>query len=255
MYYSAIGLLAIMILLIVNWDILHHFRVSYDKPAWNVYRLFLFAVLAYYITDTLWGFLEDQKLAKALFADTTIYFIAMAVGISFWAEYTVAYLNEHSRFGRFLVYFGRMITAVITVLTIVNIFTPVLFTVDSDSVYTALPTRYIVLTLQIIMLIIISVYALITMFHVTGTEERKTRYRIIASFGFIMAFFLIIQLWFPYLPLYSIAYMLGTTLLHSFVANDEKEDYRRGLEATKKVTELKNRITSLLDNVPGMTFT
>jgi hypothetical protein len=78
MYYSAIGLLAILILFIVNWDILRDSRI-FDKPAWNVYRRFLFAVLIYYIVDVLWGVMESLKLAGALFADTTIYFIAMAV--------------------------------------------------------------------------------------------------------------------------------------------------------------------------------
>ena len=42
-----------------------------------------------------------------------------------------------------------------------------------------------------------------------------------------MAACLFAQLWFPYLPLYSIAYMLGTCLLHAFVVNDEKEDYKK----------------------------
>ena len=45
-----------------------------------------------------------------------------------------------------------------------------------------------------------------------------------------MATFLTIQLWFPLLPLYSIAYMLGTCLLHTFVINDEKEEYKLELE-------------------------
>ena len=255
MYYSMIGLLAILILFIVNWDILRGFNVVYDKAAWNVYRLFLFAVLIYYITDVLWGILEEQKLSKALFADTTIYYIVMAAGISFWAEFTVSYLNDKGAFGRFLVYSGRIIAGLIAVLAIVNIFTPVLFTVDKDCVYTALPTRYILLAIQILMLLSISVYSLSSMIRMGAKQERKVRYRILASFGFIMSIFLFAQLWFPYLPLYAIAYMLGTTLLHAFIANDEKEEYKRELEETGKITELKDRFAALLDNMPGMTFT
>ena len=154
MYYSAIGVLAILILFIVNWDVLHKSQV-YDKPAWIVYRRFLFAVVAYYITDVIWGILEYYKLADALFVDTTVYFIAMAAGITFWAEYTVAYLNEKSSFGRFLVYTGRVIVGLIIGVTIINIFKPVLFKVDSSSVYTALPILYAVLVCQILFLIII----------------------------------------------------------------------------------------------------
>ena len=77
MYYSSIGIIAIFILFIVNWDVLRGFGVTFEKPAWNVYRRFLYAVLIYYITDILWGILEDQKLVTALFVDTTIYFAAL----------------------------------------------------------------------------------------------------------------------------------------------------------------------------------
>ena len=113
MYYSAIGVLAALVLFIVNWDILFGGE-HLDKPAWEVYRKFLFAVLIYYVTDILWGILENRKLSAALFVDTTLYFIAMAAGISFWAEYNVASLNEKSRFGRFMIYMGKGIAGVIT---------------------------------------------------------------------------------------------------------------------------------------------
>ena len=254
MYYSAIGLLAALVLFIVNWDVLRDPRV-YDKPAWIVYRKFLFAVLVYYVTDILWGLLEYKKLAAALFIDTTVYFLAMAAGISFWAEYTVAFLNEKSSFGRFLVYAGRAIVGLVMGMAVINIFKPILFTVDKSSVYTALPVRYAVLVCQILFLIIISVHALTSMIRTGFRSEESTPYRILACFGIIMAIFLFVQLWFPYLPLYSIAYMLGTCLLHAFVANDEKEDYKRKLEEAEKIAELKDRFFSLFDNMPGMAFT
>ena len=254
MYYSAIGFLAILILFIVNWDVLRSTR-DYDKPAWNVYKRFLFAVLSYYVTDVLWGLLEEQKLVTALFVDTTVYFITMAAGLSFWAEYTVAYLNEKSSFGRFLIYTGRIIAGLIIVITIINIFTPILFTVDKKCVYTALPGRYVLLTCQILFLIIISIHALSSMIRKEAESGMRTPYRILASFGIIMASGLFVQLWFPLLPLYSIAYMLGTCMLHSFVVNDEKEDYRRERKEAEKIVELRDRFRSLLDNMPGMTFT
>ena len=254
MYYSAIGLLAALVLCIVNWDILRHPQAT-DKPAWNIYRRFLFAVLAYYVTDILWGILEYKKQADALFIDTTVYFIAIAAGISFWAEYTVAYLNKKSAFGRFLVYTGRVIVGTILCVTIINIFKPILFTVDSSCVYTALPVRHAVLVIQILFLIMISVYALTCMIHMAGKNGENVRFRILASFGIITAVCLLIQLWFPYLPLYSVAYMLGTSLLHSFVANEERNESNRRLEYAERIADLKERFRALLDNMPGMAFT
>lgn len=255
MYYSAIGLLAALVLIIVNQDILISPKASFEKPAWKVYRKFLLAVLAYYFTDIVWGILESKKLARLLFADTTIYFVAMSVGILLWAEYTVAYLDEKKSFGRFLINTGRIIAGLITALVVINIFRPVLFTVDKDCVYKALPARYVMLSLQILLFFLISMYAFVAMFRIGSVTGKFHCYRILASFGLIMAALLFIQLWFPLLPLYSIGYMLGTCLLHSFVANDEKEDYKREVEENKKISELKDRFVSLLDNMPGMAFT
>ena len=228
MYYSAIGILAVIVLLIDNHDILLNRGDAFQAPAWRVYRRFLFTVLVYYITDILWGILENQKLALLLFADTTVYFIVMAAGVLFWAEYTVTFLEDETLFGRLLVYAGRAIAGLITAAAVANIFVPVLFTVDSDCVYNALSIRYVMLVSQILLLLLISIYAIASIMR--RDKEKQLKYRTLAFFGLIMAAFLFVQLWFPYLPLYSIAYMLGTCLLHTFVINDEKEDYRRKLE-------------------------
>ena len=232
MYYSAIGILAVIVLLIDNHDILLNRGDAFQAPAWRVYRRFLFTVLVYYITDILWGILENQKLALLLFADTTVYFIVMAAGVLFWAEYTVTFLEDETLFGRLLVYAGRAIAGLITAAAVANIFVPVLFTVDSDCVYNALSIRYVMLVSQILLLLLISIYAIASIMR--RDKEKQLKYRTLAFFGLIMAAFLFVQLWFPYLPLYSIAYMLGTCLLHTFVINDEKEDYRRKLEEAYK---------------------
>ena len=251
MYYSAIGLLAVLILLIENSDILLTRKDAFEKPAWKVYRRFLFAVLAYYVTDILWGFLESQKLSGLLFADTTLYFIAMAAGVLLWTQFTVVYLGEETDFGKFLIYTGQILGAVITLLSLFNVFTPVLFTVDESGVYSALPFRYVILAAQILLLLMISSYS----YSKLRVHEKNGKYRALGLFGLIMASSLFAQLWFPYLPLYAIAYLLGTSLLHAFVANEEKEEYKRNAKEAQEVRELRDTIVSLLDNMPAMTFT
>lgn len=249
MYYSAIGLLAILVLLIVNWDVLRDSHI-YEKPVWRVYRRLLAAILFYCCTDVVWGLMEIMKLSTALFAVTTVHFIAMSICISFWAEFTVVSLNDKSGFGGFIRHVSRGVAGAIIFTTICNIFIPVFFTVDSKSVYTALPARYVMLVVQIVLLILISIRALSLMFH----AKKQSQYRIMAAFGFIMASGLFIQLWFPYLPLYSIAYMLGTCLLHTFVVNDIKEQFRKETGESAKIKEIRDTFRSLLDNMPGMAF-
>lgn len=254
MYYSVIGILAAMILLIENQDILWHPSDAFEQPAWRVYRRFLFAVLAYYVTDILWGLLAYQKLTGLLFADTSVYYVAMAVGIWHWTQYTVAYLHEKGTFERMLLYAGRILAGLVTALVVVNVFVPVLFVIDADCNYHALLLRDVDLCVQIMLLFAISGYAFSAILHRTCPEWQARRYRTLGLFGLIMAVFLCVQLWFPLLPLYTIAYMLGTCLLRAFVVGNEKEEYRRDLAEAAKVVELKQSITSLLDNMPGMTF-
>ncbi|MGI6265083.1 MAG: GGDEF domain-containing protein [Acutalibacteraceae bacterium] len=228
MYYSAIDLLAILILIIENNATLLRRGNYMVQPAWRVYRRFLLSVLAYLVTDALWGILEFQKLSLALFIDTQIYFITMAVGIFFWTQYVVTYLDEKSGYASLLLYTGRAFSGGVLVLVALNFFIPVLFRVDERCVYQPTPTRDVLLILQIVLLLLISIYAFIAILKKKGAVGK--RYRTIALFGLIMAAFLFIQLWFPYLPIYAVAYLLGTSLLHTFVVNDEKEEYRLELE-------------------------
>ena len=256
MYYAAIDLLALLILLIENQDIIFNRYSELNIKTWMVYRRFLFAVLAYYVTDTLWGVIGYYKLATPLFIDTTVYFIVMAAGIVLWSACVYYYLRANGRFGRILIWAGRTLATIITALSLINIFTPIVFTVDDACVYKALPFRYYILIAQIILMFIISVYAFAAFAKVKDRRDKlKPRYRTVALFGLIMAAFLAIQLWFPYLPLYAVAYMMGTSLVRAFVIRDEIEDYKQEIMKTNKNDEIKKTVLSLLDNMPAITFT
>ena len=256
MYYAAIDLLAILVLIIENRNILIDYNKSFEAATWKIYRRFLLAVLAYYVIDLSWGIIEYYKMPRLLFAVTTVYFVVMAMGIVLWTAGVFYYLQAKGRFVKILKLTGQIVASVIVVTAIVNIFTPVLFTVDSACVYEALPLRSILLALQIIILVVVSVYSFIAYAKDKGHDVHgKLRYRTVGLFGIIMALFLGVQLWFPYLPLYAIAYMLGTSLVKAYVIDDEKEKYRHELKESLKVVELKNTITSLLDNMPATTFT
>ena len=148
MYYSTIALLAALVLLVENQDVLFARRDGFDAPTWKTYRGFLISILVYYATDITWGILESRKLSGPLFLDTSIYFAAMAVGVIFWTQFAVRYMDENSGFGRFLLYAGRILCTAMLVLIVVNVFTPLLFSVDDQCVYRAGPIRYAALGTQ-----------------------------------------------------------------------------------------------------------
>lgn len=174
MYYSSIGLLAALILLIENHDILFGGDDSQIIPVAGVYRKFLIAVLVYYATDMLWGVLDSLHLILWLFADTVIYFVAMASGVLLWTRYVIGYLAEENVFSRCLCYAGRIFFGVVLIVSAVNCFEPVLFWFDENGTYQAHMTRHVLLAAQILLFLLSSIYAFRVMRRGEGAEKSVT---------------------------------------------------------------------------------
>ena len=228
MYYSSVGLLAALVLIIINQDVLLQRKDRQSNRTMRLYRNFLYSVLAYYITDILWGILDDNHLIRLLFIDTTAYYLAMAFGVFFWTQYVIAYLDGKGFFAKLLSYTGFAFLAAVALADTVNVFTPVLFWLDESGAYHACSARHILLIVQILLFLLTSAYA----FSVIARSKNRAgkRYRAIALCALAMALLLTIQLGYPLLPLYSAGYLLGTCLLHTFVFVDEKEVYQKELE-------------------------
>ena len=228
MTYSIIGILAAVILLINNRDVLWNQEGKALSQTQRNYRGFLMGVLCYYVTDALWGILEARGLTVLLYADTAIHFAAMAAAVMLWTKYVVSYLESENVFDRMLYQTGRVFFAFELVVVAVNFFYPVLFWFDDSGAYHAGAARYLTLAIQILMFLLTSVHTLRITARASG--KVRLRHRTIGWFGIAMMLLIGIQLFSPLLPLYAMGYMLGTCLLHSFVVEDEKEDYRRELE-------------------------
>ncbi|MBR4703705.1 MAG: GGDEF domain-containing protein [Oscillospiraceae bacterium] len=228
MSYASIGLLAALVLIIINKDILRNRSGGRDIPAQKAYRRFLFGILAYYVTDVLWGLLDARKLMGLLYADTVIYFAVMAVAVLFWTQFVVGYLDEKSALTMILHHAGRGFLVFELVVLAVNFFRPVLFRFDENGEYQAFFARHLTLVFQILMFLLTWFATLLI--RTRRGEAVRIRYRTIGLFGLAMAALIGIQIAFPLLPLYSVGYLLGSCLLHSFVIEGEKAEYRRELE-------------------------
>ncbi|MCR5237222.1 MAG: PP2C family protein-serine/threonine phosphatase [Lachnospiraceae bacterium] len=235
-WYALVGVLAISVLIIENFDILFSSGDSQRFPKIKAYRRFLYGIMAYYITDVLWGLLDSLRLYSLLYLDTVVYYVAMAVGVLFWTQYVVTYLGEVNTFSRFLSGAGRFCFAAVITITVVNYFTPVLFWFDENGTYHASPLRHAQLVFQIILLIQTSVYALRVIQHSDGAI--KKRYQTICMFGLVVALLLLLQLPYPFLPLYTIGYMLGSCLLRAFVVSNEMDELLQQ-QSERIYTELK----------------
>ena len=90
------------------------------------------------------------------------------------------------------------------------------------------PARYATLAIQILMFLLTSVYTL----RITARSEGavRSRHLTIGLFGIAMVILIGVQVFYPLMPFYAMGYMLGTTVLHSYVLETEKEEYRQELE-------------------------
>ncbi len=228
MLYSSFGILAILINVIINYDVFKKHSPDNDSPARKAYRNFLIGIMIYYVTDAFWGVLNENHLTLLNYTDTVIYFAAMAVCVFLWALYVIAYLGDQKRFGVALRWTGCLFLIFELIVIVINFFKPVLFWFDESGAYHAGQARYQTLFIQILMFLGTSGHMLYIAHKSTG--KIKMRYRTIGIFGIVMVVFIIVQSFFPLLPFYAIGYMLGTCILHTFVLEDEKADRREELE-------------------------
>ena len=232
MTYSIIGILATILLLIGNRDVLRKQDGSEYSRTRLYYRRFLLGVLVYYITDMLWGLLDVQRLTDLQFIDTTIYFVAMIATVVLWTRYVVSYLDRKNFFERWLLRTGQVIFGVFLVFIIVNFFYPVFFWFDDQGDYHTAFMRHATLVAQIAMFLATSIYTLYTTAKTQG--DVRQRHLTIGLFGLAMVVMIAFQVFFPLWPFYAMGCMIGISLLHSFVLEDETEEYRRKLEQSRE---------------------
>ena len=225
MVYSLAGILAIAIHFIVNIDVFLNFRKKKRFSGERFYLLFLLSVIAFHISDGFWGILYDKHLADAVFADTTIYFIAMALSILFWSFFVYFYLGIKKKI---ILYLSGAVFLLQIIPVIVNFFTPVLFKVTSDCVYSASYMRYATLAIQVLMFLLLA----ISTFIMSLRQDKMSRHRhyAIMFFSLFMLAAVMLQVFFPLMPMYSLGYLFGVCILHTFVVEDEKANQRIELE-------------------------
>ena len=229
MTYSAFGLLAVLIHLIVNYNVFHKKNGS-SFPAVKQYRIFLISVIVFHLTDALWGFFYNHHLATLLFVNTTCYFFIMALTVLLWTIFVVQYLEERTIFCTAINYIGKLFFIFQIATVGANIFSPMVFRVDEAGEYYPGIMRYALFVFQILILLNASLYSFIIAIKSKGSKKR--RHLTIGLFGLAMILAITAQLIFPFLPCYSIGYLIGCCVLHTFVVEDERAENISALKAS-----------------------
>ena len=230
--YSVIGFVAIAVQLIINFKVLFIPSAEKEQKVSVIYRVLMFAMLAYYITDALWGIFAGLNWIPPLFFDTTVYYIAMSLIIVCFYLYFVNYLNMNDWLGRVFTTFGISFFILEIIFLAVNIILPCFFWFDESDAYIAGPIRYIALWIQIAMFGFSSIVTLYKALKTKGTK--RSRHLAIFFFSLIMLIAILFQERYPLLPFYALGCLLGSCVLHVYVVGDERDESSNQLSSYKQ---------------------
>lgn len=224
MYYSSIGILALIVHLIINFEAMRPNKRTASTPSRSRYRAFLLSVILYYVTDFSWGFAyEFKKIILGHFI-TGMYFFSMSLTLLFWMRFIITYLNRKNAFSAILKFAGGGIFLVQIAVLVVNFFYPVMFKFEADGEYVPGVARYSILGIQTLLFALISIYPL---YFALGKEigrKEKLHNHAIGFSGIIMTVFIVLQNIYPLMPFYAIGCLLATCMIHSFVIMDIRTD-------------------------------
>ncbi len=228
MYYASFGLLAIVIHIVINFRVMRRPKVT-EAPIRNRYRLFLYGVMLYYVTDIAWGFLYESGVVVLAYADTVLYFISMVLSLLLWMRFIVSFLDQNNILSTILKYAGWIIFTFGVVMILVNFFEPLMFSFSPSGEYIAGKARYINLFIQMGLFGLMTVYTLILATRVSG--QARLHHVAVGISGLVMTVFIILQAGDPLLPYYAIGCLIATCIIHSFV----ELDHERELGSIRKI--------------------
>ena len=233
MAYSSVSIIALIVLLVTNWDLLF-IRRSADKiPARRQYRFFIISVACFYIADLLWGLFEEYDIHVADYAVTVSFFALMSISVCLWCFYVVGFLGRRKYLSRIFIIAGFGLMAAGLALIIANFFHPILFQFV-DGKYKSLPFRTVYFIAQGVIFLFTSIYTLILYFVNFKEAKQRIKYMAITIFGLEMGVFIAVQVFFPNAPIYAFGYLVGLLVINTFVVSEQKKEYRVELEEGKR---------------------
>ena len=155
MTYSSVGIMALIIHLVINFDVLRGRSIRDHRAAPSrSYRYFLYSLTLFYLSDSFWGIFYEARLPILSYAATVFFFFTMALSILFWTRYVMDYLRLKGISRLFQRFTGWIIFTIQILEVLINFFWPVLFSFNEAGEYHPHSLRYFSFTLQMVMFLL-----------------------------------------------------------------------------------------------------
>ena len=225
-FYSVIAFLAIVIHLIINFDMLPGRKASTFRCA-HEYRCFLGGLFYYYISDACWGVFAGLGWTRILYLDTASFYIAIAVSVLMMCYFIIAYLGIRGWRARMLAWFGYALLTLYIILLLKNTFDSSLFFFDDKGKYYAGLLRQILFYPLVAASALMAINAFVKV--ISSQDIMRRRYIVVALFCLTISVAVFLQILWPLRPFYALGCLIGNCFIHVFLIEDERAELRRSV--------------------------
>ena len=256
MDYASIPFLAMAVHYIVNHSVIKNYHYNKNMPLGKSLRWLFLCILGFMLADFFWGLLYEARLIPVLYADTILYFIMLAAVTFHWAHFVALYLREKSDVDASgLRLAGSLFVFFMLAALILNCFMPVMFRFDEAGKYHENWLRYSAYMFQCFLYL--SGGGVVLAAHYTAATEKKPHVAVGIS-GLVMAGMVLLQVFWPLYPFSTMCCLLGSSILHTFVTEEMREERRVELETLLRREEEKElelgsaRVLAYTDSLTGV---
>ena len=248
--YSIFSIVAIVIHLIINFDLLTGRRKDVSERA-KRYRGFLTGILAYYVTDAAWGILAGLGWTRMLYAATIFFFLGLVVFALMWCRFVISYLAFGKWAARLLAGSGYALLAVNVILLTANFFNNCVFYFDKQGKYLLGSQRNLLFFLLIAFNVLISIAAFVK---ALGSHDSvRSRNMMVFVHCLTMTLAITLQVIWPLTPFTALGCLIGNCFLHVFVIRDEQTarhmaNLERALERARMAEKARSMFFSIVSH-------
>jgi len=218
--YSIFSSVAIVIHLIINFNLLFRKRQGSVPTLLTRYRGFLVSILAYYIVDAAWGIFAGLHWIGIWYLDTILFFSSLAVFALMWGRFVIAYLDFEKTPARIISWFGNALLAFNIALLAVNIFNNCVFRFDENGKYVLGSLRHLPFYLLIAFIVLTSILVLAK---ALGRKDSvRRRGMMVFLLCVTMAVAIALQVILPLTPFTALGCLIGNCFFNAFVVADEQ---------------------------------
>ena len=227
MNYPDIPFLAMAVHYIVNHSMIKNYHYNKNTPIGKSLHGLMLSMMAFMFADFIWGHLYKSRMAVPGCVSAMLCYILVAGTTFHWVHFVARYLRDSDVDPSGLRLAGSLFVFLMAGMLIVNCFVPVLFRFDEAGNYHTEWGRTVALVFLSFLFLSGGIIVLVA--HHRAATEKKPHVAVGIS-GLVMAGMVLLQVFWPLYPFYTICCLLGSSILHTFVVEKMREERRVELE-------------------------